>query len=414
MASFGQKLLGKVGKAITSTATALNAPRAGSLPVVGKVLGGSGAALGASLQNYGGNTQSQPFRFVQPAYAAPNEVMGASTNSQTRTDFNRDVSGLEALRQAAGNGYSAGGQAGAAANGATSGGRGQSVTLTPPTSGYSGPSEEDTINQLLGVYGQARSDIEGQSGVLDQTYALGKGDVERAIGETETSAQAKKGELERTYGDVLKKQVRTFQDLGRQRAGVFGNLGAADSSAYAEQEFRAGQQFQEQSAETEQQKAQQLAQVDREVQSFKGKATSELSRMALEYQQGKNQLASALSQNNLQQAGAIQSALDQLRQRAQSVQNTVIQFANQAAMLKSQGYNVQTNIAGLSGTSYADSVNSILNGITTANQSLFSGSQPAVNNAQGYIAPNGKRYSSEAEYLQLIGQQQTASPTTVR
>ena len=77
MASLFQKVAGVAGKAITSVGTALNAPRLGGL------FGQPGAALGASLQSFGGQKIPSPFAFINPptAKAAEPQVFGASTQA---------------------------------------------------------------------------------------------------------------------------------------------------------------------------------------------------------------------------------------------------------------------------------------------------------------------------------------------
>ena len=141
--------------------------------------------------------------------------------------------------------------------------------------------------------------------------------------------------------------------------GTFSSLGTLDSSSFGEQQYRGDQAFTEQRTNTETEKANAVKSVDDQVLTFTKKAQGELARLALQYQQGKNAIAASLAQNDLNSASAISSALDQIRTRAQDVQNNIINFQNQAALLKAQGYDVRTGIGGVTGNDYAKFVNDL-------------------------------------------------------
>jgi hypothetical protein len=273
-------------------------------------------------------------------------------------------------------------------------GGGGAVNLQAPVSA---PVDQDAIlNQLRSAYSGARSGIEAQNPLLEQSYNTGKADIQTSVDESVAAGEAKKAELGTTFGDLLKQQLRTYQDVGRQRQGTFSSLGSLDSSAYGEQQFRADQDFSDQNNRTKLEQTRQTGAVDSQVNSFKQRATSELSRLAIQFQQGKNAIAQALAQNNIEEAGSIQSALDQIRQRAADVQNSIIEFGNQASLLKAQGVNVRTNIGQISGGDYANQVNGYLSNLT--NQAKQQYTVPSDNvSGQGFIGKSGRRYNSYAE-----------------
>jgi len=372
-----RKAAGAAGKVLTTVGTAIGAPR----------LGPNGAAVGASLQNYGGNS-NMPFAWVTPAYAAENTWNPVPTKQY-------DVPAGPPYNPTKG-GQPAGVTT---SDGSTNG----PVTLIPPTSGQTG--SQDDIGLLKSYYDQARQAIEAQGPQLEQSYNLAKGDIENALTDTQKAAENQKQALAQTYGDLLRNQLQTYQDLNRQRQGVFSSLGTLDSSAFGEQQLRADQAFGEQRAKTEQQQASDIKSVDDAVLSYKNQANSILGQLALQYQAGKNQIAQALAQGNLDEAAAIKNATDQIRSQAQAIQNSVINFANQAALLKAQGYNVKTSIGGITGADFAKNMSDILTQSLAAGKQLYT--LPATNvEGQGYIGPDGKRYASYDDYLRKLLQGQ--------
>ena len=270
------------------------------------------------------------------------------------------------------------------------GGGGGTAQLTPPDTSYQGPSEQDVINQLRGVYGQSAADINNEGANLDKTYGLAKSDIQQGIDETTKAGEAQKEKVGTVFGDLLKQNLQTYQDLGRQRQGTFSSLGTLDSSAFGEQQARADQNYADTVSKIGLEKANQTKTISDSVDSYVKKAQGELSRLALNYQQGKNAIASALANNNLQEAGAIQNALDQIRTRAQDVRNTIIDFQNRAALLRAQGVDVATGISGINGGQFVtDTAN-------TLNQSLASGKQmytlpSRTVQGEGYIGEQKKK-----------------------
>lgn len=283
-------------------------------------------------------------------------------------------------------------------SGGQSGGGGGPLNLTAPA--ITVPTGGDT-NQLRESYALARRGIEGQGQGLDQSYNLSRGDIENAVAESERAATEQKGALENQFGSILRNQLKTFQDTNKQRQGIFSNLGTLESSAYGDAQQRADTDFTAQRTQTDTEKVKALKSVDDELSSYRRQATSELSKLALQYQQGKQAIAQALSQNSLEEAGAIQSQIEQIKQRANDVQNTLINFGNQVALLKQQGADVRSKIGGVNADEYGATVNTRLQDQVKQLSSLA----PQQNQFSftGFIGPDGKRYGSREEYLRMNG-----------
>ncbi len=280
------------------------------------------------------------------------------------------------------------------------GGQGQgTINLTSPT-GESQPSEAELAARIRPQYDVAAQDIQNQGGQLDTSYNLAKGDIATAQEATQRAAATQKTENAQTFGNLLRDQLRTYQDLNRQRMGTFAGLGTLESSAYGEQQFRGDQAYGEQRGTTLSEQTKRDQAIDDQVSTYSKQASSDLAKLALSYQAGKNSVASALANNDLNRAAAIQAAIDKVKARAVEIQNSIIDFANKAQTLKTLGYSVQTNIAGQNPSDYVTQVNNLLGNMTKTGNSLYT--IPAkTDQGQGYIAPNGKKYSSEDEYLRL-------------
>jgi hypothetical protein len=275
---------------------------------------------------------------------------------------------------------------------------GSGLSLTPPSSQNPGPSQDDMLNILRGQFSNAQNDIRNQGGSLDSSYGQAKTDIGNTITDAQKQAEAQKTNNESTYGNLLKQSNQTYRELGQQRQGTFSALGTLDSSAYGDQQAKADQALADQTGQISLDKTKSNSGIDNTLTTFSNQANSQLATLANQYQQGKNAIASALASNNLQEASAIQDALTQIRQQAYQIQNNITNFANQAAMLKSQGYGVNQSIAGYNGNQFGQNVQSALQ------QAMSSGKSQYVipsNTAtgQGYIAPNGKYYSSYEQYL---------------
>lgn len=399
MASVFTSILGKAGKAIDTLGRAtgnilpelriserLENKGSAALPVatqIQKVQNDprfSTKADGAGYPNF----QQVP---NQPAYNTPANQFRPGVNGEVKsaTDvFNPSIGG-----QGAGTGTGSGGSSPYTIN-------------TPGT--YSGPSEADTIATQKAIYDQAANEIRQQDPLLDQNYDLAKKDIQSGIDESTAAANTQKQTLDSDFGSILKRQLQTKQELDRQRQGTFSALGTLDSSLFQEQQYRGDQAFGEQKAQTETERTKALSSVDAALKAYTDKANTQLGQLAIQYQQGKNAIANALAQNDLASAQAIQNAIDQVKVRAQQVQDTILQFANQAAMLKAQGQDVRLNIGGMSAEPYAQQVAQQLAGLTKAGNSTY---VIPTNNVQGsgYISPSGKKYSSYAEYLKSLGTQ---------
>lgn len=358
-------------------------------------------------------------KFKLPEYKLSERIAGASTNNTGVTPQSRQVyTGPVSKYQApSGGNYannaqnlgsilstsdvrpSTGGQSAGGGGGGT-GGTGAGINLQSPD--FSNTQDQGAfLSQLRSAYGQTRDAISAQEPLLDQTYNLAKGDIEAENAATMKRGEEQKAGLEKTFGGLLKTANQTYQDLNRSRQGTFSALGTLDSSAFQEQQLRGDQNFGQQVNEIGTTKVQNMKSVDDQVNEYVQKGKSELGRLGIEYQRGKNALRSALAQANLDEAGAIQGALDQMRARAQEVQNSMIGFANQAALLKAQGMDVRTNLGQVTGNDYASSMTSALNQQLASGKNMYGLPQGGVQ-GQGYISPSNKA-KSEEEQMRLLG-----------
>jgi len=259
-------------------------------------------------------------------------------------------------------------------------------TTTTPTGDLSG-------NQDLGLvnagWEEARKYIEAQNPILDQSYALSKGDIEGGITSAEQAGTRQTEDLSKRYGSILANQLRTYQDLGRQRQGVFSSLGTLESSAFGEQQARADQSLGEGRLATEQNQATDIKSVQDTVNSYKQQAQSELGRLALQYQQGKQAISSALANNDIQAAASIKDTIDQIRNRALTISSLLS--------------GTLSSISGVTGEGYATNVAKQLASVTSSGNALYT--LPATSTTgEGFIAPDGKKYKNYLEYLNSFGQ----------
>lgn len=248
--------------------------------------------------------------------------------------------------------------------------------------------QKDT-NFLRQVYESARSGIKAQAPLIDQSYQQSQQDINNQVGIAEREAEGQRQDYGDQYGQILKNQVQTYQDLGRQRQGLFAGLGTLDSSAFGEQQFRADQALGEQTAQTAKEKQRAFQEVDNRLSQVKQQAQSQLAQLGIQYQQGKQQIAQALANNNIEEAQAIASALDNVKQRAQAIQQQAVDFANQIGMLKAQGYNVNVQ-------EYGNSVNQQLAGLDRYATPKY------TNMGSGYIS-TGKKDDKNPFLSTLIG-----------
>lgn len=258
----------------------------------------------------------------------------------------------------------------------------------------SAPQNNDSGNYLSilqAQYNAARQNIDSLNPTLDTSYNTAKGDIESAKNAANTTATTQKGNLENQFGGLLKSQIQTYRDLGQQRQGIFSGLNALDSSAYENQQFRADQQLSDQQNNTQLQKTNSLKSVDDQLNAYTQQADSALQNLGSQYQQGKQQLAYSLAQNDIGNAQAVQSYLDQLQQRAAAVQQNMQQWAQQSAILKSQGIDVGNSISGINGDQYASNVSNQLAQARSFGDSLI----PQLTSpytGQGYMGRSGKKY----------------------
>lgn len=361
--SFVGHQIGAAGHLISNVGTALHAPQLAP------------GGLGAQLQNIGGN-------LVPRAHASSGNASQPNSIPNFSGTTGSVVNGVFYAPSTGGGSPSGGG--GGTGYGSNLG----TVNLQTPNFSDTNPSQGDTLNLLNQQYDQAAQDIAGQGPALDSTYNLAKGDINNAEASAQQKAEGQKTANEKTYGDVLKQAVQTYNELKQRQQGTFSALGTLDSSAYQDATAKADQGVADQTTGINMAKAGSNNNIDSQLNDYVNGANSQLATLGIQYQQGKDAIASAMAHNRLDQAQAIQDAMSQIRANAQAIANNMINFQNQAALLKAQGLNVQTNIAGQDATPFAQQVGQQLAGIANKGAAIYQ--TPSASTTTGYLGGQTK------------------------
>lgn len=214
------------------------------------------------------------------------------------------------------------------------------------------------INELRNAFGSLRSSIEGQLPGLETTYNQVKGDIEAGLGRAKEVFTERQGDVVRGFGENLKSLLMTDRELADKNRNVYSGLNALDSSQYADSENKRGQQLFDTQSRLTGDKERQLRESEREYQAYEQEGNRFLAQAATEYQSGKQALQAALAQNNLDEAFAIQNAMNEIQTRAQQTQDSINAFKMNLATLQAQGTNVMGNL----GKFGAGSLNDIFGG----------------------------------------------------
>lgn len=348
--------------------------------------------------------------FGLPDFGITEKLAGFASNGQ-RTDLSqtlnpRNIPQAQASQPPAGPVYGPAKPAAATGGqvlGASTGGGGARPTAPSP---YQAPQQQqqqdgsgtNLLDIIRGQFDQARNSISGLAPQIDESYNIAKGDIQHSIDDATTTANTQKENLGTQFGDILKNQLQTYQDLGRQRQGTFSSLGSLDSSQYGEQQFRADQDFANQRTTTDMEKTKSLKSVDDQFASYQKTATSELAKLGLQYQSGKQAISDALSQNNIQEASALQGALENITNRANEIQDNMRNWATQSALLKSQGVDVMGALRNINGDQYGSNVTNQLASARSFGNNLIPQLTGQVKGS-GYIGQTDK----EKQYLASLG-----------
>ena len=275
------------------------------------------------------------------------------------------------------------------------------ISLTPPDTTYTGPSEAEILAGLRGEYDLAAQEIGAAGSELDQTYGLTKGDIEGDIAQTQAQGGLEKERLGRTYGDLLSQSLRNYKDLGLRTNNLYSGLGTIDSSSFINQNLKNDQNYIDDSQRIGREKADKFADVEARITNYVGKANSDLARLAIEYQSGKDAIARALSSGRLDEANAIQEAMANVRATAQATRNNLSNFINSVNTLKAQGLNVRADLSGINSDQFAGA----LGGDQTQRIADFNNLVPE--NVKGQISQfitqlRGKNQGDEDIYAQLL------------
>jgi len=164
------------------------------------------------------------------------------------------------------------------------------------------------------------NDLNNQGSTLDSSYNQGLTDIQNAEDSAQKAADAQKAQNETDYGNLLKNNLQTYQDTNRQRQGIFSNLGSLDSSEFQNQQFKGDQNFGQNQSTINVDKTKQNSTIDNTLTDYMNQANSGLAQLALTYQSGKNALASARAQGDINGALDISNTLADIRQKAADLQ----------------------------------------------------------------------------------------------
>lgn len=260
-----------------------------------------------------------------------------------------------------------------------------------PSGGTTGPSTDDQyISALRNAYGENANALQAENPLLDSAYQNSTNDINNQIDQQQKASDLQKQQNAQSFGDILKQNAQTYNEIGQQQRGTFSGLGTLDSSAFQDAQLKNGQNLADNQAKTQQQQAIQNNTIDNALTSFRQNALSKLADLGNQYQQGKLGIAQALANNDLSSANAIQNALGGIRQQAQNVQNSIMNFGLQAGLLSGYGKDVASTISGATGS---DFVNNLLSSLGVARNNANSVYQLPTSggmSGQGYIGVGSK------------------------
>lgn len=344
--------------------------------------------VGSSVANYGRALKLPEFniseRIVGKAHAAElprQNVQGTTTSQAPRQDLFSDIlsrpqTGTPTILPSTG-GQSAGG---------SSGGGGSFDFGTP----QGNPEDGNYVNELRNVFSNLRSSIGGMLPNLENTYNTVKADIEGGINRAKQVFGERKEDVNRGFGENLRSLLLSDRELGEKNRNVYSGLNALDSSSYGDAEIKRNQNVFDTQSKLIADKERQLREAEREYGAYEAEGNRALAQAASEWMQAKSALQQALAQNDLNEAAAIQNAMNDIKARAQQTQDTINAFKLNLAQMQAQGTNVIGNLQKLG----ADSLNNIFSGFM---QNTFQPSMARLTIPQGGVKGAGFIGRSKAE-----------------
>lgn len=209
--------------------------------------------------------------------------------------------------------------------------------------GTSQPQTDPYLESLRAEFGNLRSLYEGQIPQLESDYQRVRGDVEGSVGRAKETLGEQKQDIGVRFGESLRDLLLSDRELGQKSRNVYSGLNALDSSSFAEAENRRGQQLIETKGKLGVEKDRSLKQADRTYADYEARATDSLANLGNQYLDAKTALQTAISQNNLDEASAIQNYIQQIQQQAQQIQSVLLNLGQ----LQASGTDVIGNLQGL-------------------------------------------------------------------
>lgn len=261
------------------------------------------------------------------------------------------------------------------------------------------------VDQLRNAFSGLRSSIEGQLPGLENTYNTVKADIEGGINRAKEVYGERKEDITKGFGENLKSLLLSDRELGEKNRNVYSGLNALDSSSFGDAEIKRSQNVFDTQSKLVGDKERQLRDSEREYSAYEAEGNRVLAQSANEYMQGKSALQQALAQNDMNQAYAIQNAMNEARARAQQVNDTLNAFKMNLAQMQAQGTNVIGNLQKFG----SGSLNDIFSGFQ---QNTLNPAMARLNIPQASMGGSGYIGNSKAdEELKKIG---AYSPTSLR
>lgn len=261
-----------------------------------------------------------------------------------------------------------------------------------------GPDPNQYLNDLRAAFGSLRSSIEGQLPGLENQYNTIREGIEGAVGRAKETRDERLGEIKRGFGENLKNLLSSDRELGERQQGVFSGLNALDSSAFADAQIKRQQNLFDTQGKLGVEKTKTIDQANREYAAYESEANNNLAALGNQYLSARSALQQALAQGQLNEATAIQNAMQQIQSQAQQIQSTIDQYRVNLLGLQAQGVDVVGNLNKLGSAGLNSIYGNYASNYMNPTMSNYFIPQSSVS-GQGYIGSQ-----SEDERRRLLGQ----------
>lgn len=272
---------------------------------------------------------------------------------------------------------------------------GESTTYQPSSGGQpsggdfsggetSAPQPDPYLEALRAEFGNLRTLYEGQIPQLESDYQRVRGDVEGSIGRAKETLGEQKQDIGVRFGESLRDLLQSDRELGQKSRNIYSGLNALDSSSFAEAENKRGQQLIETKGRLGVERNRNIKQADRAYADYEARATDSLANLGSQYLNAKTALQAAISQNNLDEASAIQNYINQIQQQAQQIQSVLLNLGQ----LQASGTDVIGNLQSLNNSNINQVFGNYLSNYFNPTSSRLGIPSPSLTGS-GFIGSSG-------------------------